>query len=394
MPTTRGWAALGAGFALLVLWVAFGEQLLLATAALLIIGTIAGAITVRRSAPSVEVERAITPLQIHDGDSAIVELELRSHRRSSNVLVTDSVGSLGSAVFLADQLSAGEPMAARYEVDCRPRGIYAVGPAHIKVQDLLGLAERGRTMGSTSRLVVHPVVDSLSGLPIIRGQDPNQNVARSSHSPIGGDDFFTLRHYQQGDDLRRVHWPSSARRDDLMIKQLEMPWQSRAFIALDPRSAAYSSPAAFEHAVRGAASAITHLQKSGFAPTVWLGGVRATHLGAHGAYTRVLEELAGITMDARIDLRAALAKVRNTGVRGGVLVLVTGTPDNDLLGVYRLLSRDYRSAIVMASTTQVTDAAELLSSAGAVYMQSHEGESWTNPWRHGMERTWSTATLR
>jgi len=394
MPTTRGWAAVGAGLALLILWIAFGEQLLLATAALLILGTVIGAASVRRSAPSVEVDRTITPLQIHDGDSAIVELELRSFRRSSNVLVTDSVGSLGSAVFLADQLSAGEPMAARYEVDCRPRGIYTVGPAHIKVQDLLGLAERGRTMGSTSRLVVYPVIDPLAGLPIIRGQDPNQNVARSNHSPVGGDDFFTLRHYQQGDDLRRVHWPSSARRDELMIKQLEMPWQSRAFIALDPRSSSYASPAAFEYAVRGAASAVAHLHKSGFAPTVWLGGIRATHLNGHGAYSKVLEELAGVAMSRSINLQAAFSKVRNTGVRGGVLVLVTGTPDKDLLGVYRLLRRDYRSAVVMASTTQATEAAELLGNAGAVYMQSHEGESWTVPWRQGMERTWSTATAR
>ncbi|HDH26266.1 MAG TPA: DUF58 domain-containing protein [Actinobacteria bacterium] len=394
MPPTRGWAALGAGFAFLILWIAFGEQLLLATAALLVLGTLIGAATVRRSAPSVEVDRTITPVQIHDGDAAVVELELQSFRRSTNVLVTDSVGSLGSAVFLADRLVAGEPMTARYEVDCRPRGIYTVGPAHIKVQDLLGLAERGRTMGSTSRLVVYPIVDILTGLPIIRGQDPNQNVARSNHSPVGGDDFFTLRHYQQGDDLRRVHWPSSARQDDLMIKQLEMPWQSRAFVALDPRSSAYSSPAAFEHAVRGAASAVAHLHKSGFAPTVWLGGIRATHVNGHGAYSKVLEELAGIEMNRNINLPAAFSKVRNTGVRGGVLVLVTGTPDNDLLGVHRLLSRDYRSAVVMASTTQVTDAADRLSSAGAVYMQSHEGESWTVPWRQGMERTWSTATVR
>ena len=392
MPTTRGWAALGAGVALIVLWIAFGEQLLLATAALLVFGTLAGMIQVRRSAPSVEVSREISPTQIHDGDSAIVKLELLSRRRSSNVLVTDSVGSLGSAVFLADRLNADVPMVARYEVDCRPRGIYTVGPAHIKVQDLLGLADRGRIMGSTSRLVVYPKIDPLEGLPIVRGQDPNQNVARSRHSPVGGDDFFTLRQYQQGDDLRRVHWPSSARMDQLMIKQLEMPWQSRAFIALDPRHSAYPSPAAFEHAVRAAASVVAHLQKSGFAPTVWLGGTRVTHVNGHNAYNRTLEELAGIQMRRTLSLSAAFAKVRNTGVRGGVLVLVTGTPDSDLIGVYRLLSRDYRTAIIMASTTESSVEADQLTKAGVTYLTSHDGESWTSAWRIGMERTWSIAT--
>ncbi len=67
-------------------------------------------------------------------------------------------------------------------------------------------------------------------------------TARTRFSQTGGEDFFTLRDYEDGDDLRKVHWPSSAKRDRLMIRQLEMPWQSRALIVLDTEVANYPTP--------------------------------------------------------------------------------------------------------------------------------------------------------
>ena len=138
---------------------------------------------------------------------------------------------------------------ARYEVLSRPRGIYRVGPVALVVRDPLAMAEAGGTPGRVERLVVYPAVEDLHGLPVVRGYDPTVNTARSSISPTGGDDFFTLREYQHGDDLRRVHWPSSAKRDNLMIRQLEMPWQSRALVVLNPRASSYPSTESFEHAV-------------------------------------------------------------------------------------------------------------------------------------------------
>jgi len=45
-----------------------------------------------------------------------------------------------------------------------------------------------------------------------------------------GDDFYALRPYVVGDDMRKVHWPSTARRDELMVRQDELPWQGRVTI--------------------------------------------------------------------------------------------------------------------------------------------------------------------
>ena len=72
MPTLRGWAALGAAFALAVLWIGFGERLLLAVALFLAASVVFGMYYVRNSAPRARLTRRISPVQVHDGDRAIL----------------------------------------------------------------------------------------------------------------------------------------------------------------------------------------------------------------------------------------------------------------------------------------------------------------------------------
>jgi uncharacterized protein (DUF58 family) len=392
MPTTRGWAALGAGAALFVLWIGFGEQLLLGAAMLLLLAVGVGWLYVRRIAPRVAVGRAITPIQVHDGDRAIVELSLSSSRRLWRVSVADDVEGLGSATFVADHVDEADPMAARYEVLCRPRGVYKVGPSRIVVRDALALAEAGGTAGTIDRLVVYPGVEELDGLPIVRGQDPNGNTSQANFSQTGGEDFFTLREYRQGDDLRRVHWPSSAKRDTLMIRQLEMPWQSRATVLLDIRSEIYPDQEVFELAVRGAASAVTHLFGAGFSPTLSTVTTPPSVISNAESYRMAMENLATIQPKPYIDIQSVMSKARRSGVTGGALVLVTGIPDESDVGVFRLLGRDYLKTVVMSVTDPKHEVVATLRQAGAIPVVTPPGSRWSAAWRDAMERAWSTAT--
>ena len=70
-----------------------------------------------------------------------------------------------------------------------------------------------------------------------------------------GDEFVTLREYELGDDLRRVHWRSTARTGELMIRQDEARWRSRAAVVLDVQPGAHDA-ASFEVAVEAAASVV------------------------------------------------------------------------------------------------------------------------------------------
>ena len=73
-----------------------------------------------------------------------------------------------------------------------------------------------------------------------------------------GDEFLTLRDYEVGDDLRRVHWRSTARTGELMIRQDEARWRSRAAVVLDVHPGAHDAES-FEVAVEAAASVTARL---------------------------------------------------------------------------------------------------------------------------------------
>ena len=76
-----------------------------------------------------------------------------------------------------------------------------------------------------------------------------------------------MREYRRGDDLRRVHWRSSARVGELMVRREEQPWQSRATVFLDNRGTSHRGQGAacsLEAAVSAAASIAVHLTHRGY----------------------------------------------------------------------------------------------------------------------------------
>jgi hypothetical protein len=177
-----------------------------------------------------------------------------------------------------------------------------------------------------------------------------------------------------------------------MIKQLEMPWQSRALILLDIRAASYTTPDAFEHAVRGAASVMRHLYRQGFSPTLWAGHARGTPVATTQAYELAMEELATVQMSPDLDFAAMMARMRREGLAGGALVLVTGVLDADGVAVFKTLSRDYYKTVVMTVSERENEALHQVQRAGAVAVSSGPASKWSKAWRDAMEKTWSTAS--
>ena len=104
-----------------------------------------------------------------------------------------------------------------------------------------GPGDRRRAPGRRDRL---PRVDDVRPVPFTSGNDP---LAGAAPHALGrtGDDFYALRPYVVGDDLRRIHWPSTARHDELLVRQQEQPWQGRTTVVLDVRRAAHDA-ASFE----------------------------------------------------------------------------------------------------------------------------------------------------
>jgi uncharacterized protein (DUF58 family) len=392
MLTDRGWAALGASLALFVLWIALGEPELLSIGLLLTIATVVAFLFVRRADPSVAVTRRLSPNLVHEGEQAVVEASLTNvgARAVWNLIAEDDVAGLGSARFVAGRLAPDETATATYQILCKPRGIYDVGPLRLSVSDPLRLADRSQLIGKPDRLIVYPPVERLSGLPVLRGLDPSMYASQPEFSHRGGEDFYTLREYQTGDDLRRVHWPSTAKRDELMIRQLETPWQSRALIFLDARSSSYDSVEAFEKAVSGAASVIRHLLTSGFDADLWTGGAPIKS-GEPDAYSKSMEALAGVHPADGLDLRAAALRLQRGG-RGGALVLVTGIPDGELLAVGQLLTRNFASTVLMSVSRQASATLASFQRGGTLTMSIKPDDSWAAAWLKATSAPWPTAS--
>ncbi len=390
MITTRGWAALGAAAALVLLFVGFGEPELLAGGIFLLASVVVGALIVRRSRPDADLTRHITPLRLHDGDRARVEIRIFARRPLRPLIIEDEVSKLGRARFATARAGRNSTVAAHYEIVCRPRGVYQIGPAELIISDPLDLAAVRTTAGGIDRLVVYPAIELLDGYPTTRGHDPSVQSAHPSHAPSGGDDFFTLREYRHGDDLRRVHWPSSAKRDELMIRQLEIPWQSRALVLLDSRAKAHT-PEGFEHAVKGTASVLHHFYGGGYVPQLWVGDT--VRPPGPAPYDLAMEKLAAVQPIKALDLRRSVLRMRRHGHTGGALVLITGTVDEDNLGVYQTLGRDYSRTVLMVVTDEEPDILVPFQLGGAASVVVGTEDSWAEAWTQvvGAGR-WSSAS--
>ena len=182
MLTDRGWAALGASLALIVLWVALGEPELLGIGVLLVVGSLVALAFVKRSRPTIQLARRLSPALVHEGDHAMVAASLRNDNKKSvwNAELTDDVKGLGSARFAAARIKPGESLTATYQILCRPRGVYQVGPAYLASSDPFKLAEAGTYAGGEDRLIVYPAIEDLEGFPIVPGQDPTVHAVRPS----------------------------------------------------------------------------------------------------------------------------------------------------------------------------------------------------------------------
>lgn len=390
MPTTRGWALAGAGLALILLWWAFGDDELLLTGLFLIVAVLLALAQIRLRPARLRAARRLGSPAVHSGDTAMVTLVIENTGRSTqwNITTIDEIETLGSAAFEIGRLRGGESATARYRVTCQPRGIYTVGPARHLVTDFLGLAEDSRGDGPEDRLVVYPRVETLTGFPVGRGQDPAMSASSPEHAQRGGEDFYTLRQYQRGDDLRRVHWPSSAKTDELMIRQLETPWQARALVLLDVRSRVYESAEAFETAVSGAASVVTHLVGAGFAADLWAGDAQTMDAARYGA---AMERLATVEPTAHIDFGSVAARIRQKG-GGGTLAIVTGTADRSALAVHQLLANNYPTTVLLGVSSTTPQTLAGFHRLGVPTVTVGPGEEWSPRWMTAMRSAWTVVS--
>ena len=269
--TLRGRGLLAAGVAAAVCAVVLGQRDLMRVAVLLLALPLVAAVVVSRTRYRVASERRVEPLRVSAGQPARVKLRLENVSRlpTGLLLLEDDVPYvLGSRPrFVVDRVEPRGVREISYAVRSDVRGVFSIGPLTVRLTDPFGLCELSRAFTSRARFVVTPHVSQLPAVPL-GGEWSGSGDSRSKSIAAAGDDDIATREYRHGDDLRRVHWRSTARLGELMVRREEQPWQSRATVLLDTRKVAHlgDGPASsFEWAVSAAASAAVHLFRRGYA---------------------------------------------------------------------------------------------------------------------------------
>jgi len=175
-------------------------------------------------------------------------------------------------------------------------------------------------------------------VPFTSGNDPLAGTLRPNALGRSGDDFYALRPYVVGDDLRRIHWPSTARHDELLVRQQEQPWQGRTTVLLDVRRATHDLDS-FEAAVSAAASIVTaNGGRHDLVRMLTTDGVDSGYGSGTSHVQALLEHLAVVQLSGGASLRAVLDLLRRDG-QGALVVLVSETTGDDLAATSRLRQR-------------------------------------------------------
>ncbi|GAC1596998.1 MAG: DUF58 domain-containing protein [Acidimicrobiales bacterium] len=322
--TGRGLAVLaGALIALLAGRLLGLEDLYLVGAGVVLVCAIAW-VYVRVQRPQVAATRRVIPSRVHAGASSRVELSLTNlgSRRSPVLGVSDPFdGGARWARFLTAPLAPAELARAAYRLPTEVRGVFDLGPLRVALTDPFGLASRSVEAAPLTRLTVFPRIDRIGPPPASNGDDPLAGADHPRGFTGGGGEFYALRPYRRGDDLRKVHWPSTARSDDLMLRQDEMNWQSRSSLIVDLRAPACPPPA-LELVVSAAASIVVAADAHGGLQRIVTTAGFDSRAGAGTVHTEtILEHLAGVRSGSG-GLAGALGALRRTQ-GGGSLVIVT-----------------------------------------------------------------------
>ncbi|MEX0171637.1 DUF58 domain-containing protein [Streptomyces sp. LMG1-1-1.1] len=269
--TTRGRSFLAAGMAAAVCAYVLGQADLLRVGLLLAALPLICVLVLHRTRYQVAASRRLDPQRVEAGTEARVQLRVENVSKlpTGLLMLQDHVPyMLGPRPrFVLDRVEAGGRREVSYRVRSDLRGRFPLGPLQLRLNDPFGMCELTRSFSAYDTLTVVPRTVPLPPVKLT-GEASGYGDGQQRSLALAGDDDIIPRAYRHGDDLRRVHWRSTARYGELMVRREEQPQRARCTVLLDTRRIAYqgSGPdSAFEWAVSGAASALVHMLARGYA---------------------------------------------------------------------------------------------------------------------------------
>jgi uncharacterized protein (DUF58 family) len=291
------------------------------------------------------IDREIQPPRVPKGSPAIAFLTFANRgRRTVPVAVATQPFGSHRVRTVIPKLRGGERGTRAYRLPTTRRGIFEVAPVEVTRRDSFELFRLSRKHAHTERIWVYPRVVGFRTLPT--GQTRHLEGPSSDTSPQGNITFHRLREYVAGDDLRLVHWRSSARAGKLLVKHNVDTSQPYTVLIFDQRPSLYTEES-FEQAVDVAASVLvaTAVNKAPvelrLTDGTVIGGPRIREV------TPLIDHLTGVQADPDGSLHAQLLTLRR--MRGGTsLVVVTGELDPADLPHVATLRRRFDRLVVIS----------------------------------------------
>lgn len=202
-----------------------------------------------------DVLRTARPSRVAQDDPCEIRLAVKSsgRRQSPVVELTDDAGIFGSARLKLAPIRPGATTVATYSLPTNRRGRFLVGPMTVALEDPFGTARRTRVDRRRTAVIVTPRTWPLVAMPPAPGDEPDHGTHSLTTASTVDDEFASLRDYVAGDDIRRIHWRSSARRGTPVVRQFDVPWQRRTTVIADLRADRHDS-ASFERLMSCVAS--------------------------------------------------------------------------------------------------------------------------------------------
>jgi uncharacterized protein (DUF58 family) len=390
----RSVALLVAGPVLIGAALRFGyPPLVVLGAAALLAVPVAVLYLVRR--PALSVARVVAPDRVQRGEASTATLTVRNTGRfaAGPLVARDRCGGDRVSVPLP-RLSPRHDTTTTYAVPTAVRGVVHVGPLNLVRTDPLGLVRWVRTLGGTARVWVYPRAYPLTAVPVGVMRSLDGRIDRVPHGSIT---FDSLREYVVGDELRRVHWRTSARIGELMVREHLDTSLPRLVVLLDDRAGAYPSGEpggttdSFEAACEAAASVIAAAAREELPVALRLvSGPGAGGDGRRLGLTTTSRDLLDLLAEAVLvdehrrgppRLVEAAARLRQR-TAGDTLIFLTGPAGAADLGAVAGLRGAYPSIVVGALGVAEPPAVE----HGLLVLTAGTGEEFAQAW-DGV-RTW------
>jgi len=267
VPRRRG-AGLVVGAALLF---AVGTSVqagwLLVLSACLLGAVAAGSALPGRMTRGIDVERR-SPGEAFQGDDVRVSLVLTNRTRGVRLSVDVLDEHLEPTRAFVPRLAPRERVVVETARTAARRGVHQASAVVLSSAAPFGVADRRRRIAVASSTVVFPRLVALDGLPFLESAPTPERALHAVPRRGAGPEYLGIREYRTGDSMRHVHWPSTARHGELMVRELEREQTRRLAVVIDavadadvpsgptPLDVACSVAASVAFAARGAGQGV------------------------------------------------------------------------------------------------------------------------------------------